>query len=88
MKKEDLSDLDKVILRKRTLIEIMFSQLKSISQIEHSRHRSLLGFMVNVLAGLIAYSWKIDKPSLNLRLNPELGEWATSQNPFQTTISQ
>jgi hypothetical protein len=54
MKKEDLSDFDRVILRKRTLIEIAFGQLKSISQIEHSRHRSLLGFMVNALAGLIA----------------------------------
>jgi hypothetical protein len=79
MKKEALSDFDKLILRKRTLIETVFGQLKSISQIEHSRHRSLLGFMVNVLAGLIAYSWKIDKPSLDLRLNPDFSEWTASQ---------
>jgi hypothetical protein len=31
-------------------------QLKTISQIEHSRHRSLTGFMVNLVAGLIAYA--------------------------------
>jgi hypothetical protein len=87
MKKEALSDFDRVILRKRTLIETVFGQLKSISQIEHSRHRSLLGFMVNVLAGLIAYSWKIDKPSLNLRLNPDFSEWAASSLSSQPIIS-
>jgi len=86
MKKEALSDFDRVILRKRTLIETVFGQLKSISQIEHSRHRSLLGFMINVLAGLIAYSWKTDKPSLNLRLNPDFSEWAAS-SPSSQPIS-
>ena len=86
MKKEALSDFDRVILRKRTLIETVFGQLKSISQIEHTRHRSLLGFMINVLAGLIAYSWKTDKPSLNLRLNPDFSEW-TASSPSSQPIS-
>ena len=85
MKKEDLSDFDRVILRKRLLIETVFGQLKRIAQIEHSRHRSLLGFMVKVLAGLIAYSWK--KLSLNLGLNPDFSEWAASQDSFQAIIS-
>jgi len=85
MKKEDLSDFDRIMLRKRWLIETVFGQLKRIAQIEHSRHRSLLGFMVKVLAGFIAYSWK--KPSLNLRLNPDFSEWAASQDSFQTIIS-
>ena len=85
MKKEDLSDFDRIMLRKRWLIETVFGQLKRIAQIEHSRHRNLLSFMVNLLAGFIAYSWK--KPSLNLRLNPDFSEWAASQDSFQTIIS-
>jgi hypothetical protein len=37
---------DRLMLRKRFLIETVNDQLKNISQIEHSRHRSLTGFMV------------------------------------------
>lgn len=47
---------DKLLLRQRSLIETINDQLKNISQIEHTRHRSVTGFMVNVVAGLIAYS--------------------------------
>ncbi|MDD2816674.1 MAG: transposase [Thiotrichaceae bacterium] len=75
------------MLRKRTLIKTVFDQLKSISQIEHLRHRNLLGCMTNVLAGLIAYPWKTKKPSLNLRLNPDFSEWATSLVSSQPIIS-
>lgn len=71
MKKAVLNEFDKAMLRKRTLIETVFGQLKKSCQIEHSRHRSVLGFMVNVIAGLIAYSWKKKKPSLKLRTKPE-----------------
>ena len=42
-------------------------QLKNVSQIEHSRHRSLTGFMVNLVSGLIAYTFQPKKPSLGLR---------------------
>ena len=40
--------------------------LKNISQIEHSRHRSVVNFLVNLFAGLIAYNWRDEKPSLHL----------------------
>lgn len=68
---------DKLMLRKRAVIESVVDQLKNISQIEHSRHRSPINFVVNVLAGLIAYTWREKKPSLNLdvkelRLLPSL----------------
>jgi hypothetical protein len=63
---------DKLMLRKRTLIETMNDQLKNISQIEHTRHRSVTGFMVNLLAGLIAYTYRPRKPSLGLRRTPTL----------------
>ena len=62
----DISDFDKAMLRKRSLIETINDQLKNISQIEHSRHRCLDNFLVNLVAALIAYSWQPKKPSLNL----------------------
>ena len=57
---------DRLMLRKRFLIETINDQLKNISQIEHSRHRSLPGFMVNLVGGLIAYTFQPKKPSLGL----------------------
>jgi hypothetical protein len=57
---------DKLLLRKRAIIETVNDQLKNISNIEHSRHRSLWNFLGNLAAGLIAYCWKEKKPSLNL----------------------
>ena len=57
---------DRLLLRQRFLIETINDQLKNISQIEHSRHRSLTGFMVNLVAGLIAYTFQPKKPSLGL----------------------
>jgi len=69
MKKVILEETDKILLRKRSLIETVNDQLKNISQIEHSRHRSFTGFMVNVVCALIAYTWQPKKPSLNIRAN-------------------
>ncbi len=60
---------DKLLLRKRVLIETIHDQLKNISQIEHSRHRSPANFLVNILAGLIAYCHQPKKPSL--QVSPE-----------------
>jgi hypothetical protein len=53
-------------LRGRSIIETINDQLKNISQIEHSRHRSVANFFVNLLSGLIAYCLQPKKPSLNL----------------------
>ncbi len=60
---------DKLLARKRSIIESIIDQCKNISQIEHSRHRSPVNFGVNVLCGLIAYCHQPKKPSLHL-------EWA------------
>ena len=57
---------DRLLLRKRATVELVIDQLKNISQIEHSRHRSFSNFIVNVLCGLIAYCRKPSKPSLGL----------------------
>ena len=55
---------DKLLLRKRALIETINDQLKNICQIEHTRHRSPYNFVVHLLAGLIAYCHQPKKPSL------------------------
>lgn len=57
---------DKILLRKRAIIETINDHLKNTCQIEHSRHRSVINFMVNTVSGLIAYSFLPKKPSLKL----------------------
>ena len=55
---------DKLLSRKRSIIETIIDQLKNISQIEHSRHRSPINFCTNVLCGLIAYRHQPKKPCI------------------------
>jgi len=64
MKNKLLPVFDKILLRKRAIIETIIDQLKNISQIEHSRHRSPMNFLVNLVCGLIAYCRQPKKPSL------------------------
>ena len=66
MKNRLMPLMDKLLVRKRAIIETINDQLKNISQIEHSRHRSTTNFLVNLVAGLIAYTHQAKKPSLNL----------------------
>ena len=72
MKNRLISMFDKIMLRKRAIIESVMDQLKNISQIEHSRHRSVANCFVNLLAGLVAYTWREKKPSLNIRVKEQL----------------
>jgi hypothetical protein len=46
---------DRLMLRKRSIVETIIDQLKNISQIEHSRHCFPVNCFVNILCGLIAY---------------------------------
>lgn len=55
---------DKILLRKRSVIETVNDELKNICQIEHSRHRSFGNFITNIISGLIAYSFFPKKPSI------------------------
>ena len=66
MKAKAISLWDRAMLSKRFIIETINDQLKNISQIEHSRHRSMHGFMLNLMGGLVAYCLKSSKPSLNI----------------------
>ncbi len=57
---------DKLVTRKRLVIETIVGQLKNISMIEHRRHRSTTNFIVNLFAELFAYTWQAKKPTRHL----------------------
>jgi hypothetical protein len=55
---------DAIMLRRRAISETIIDQLKNISQIEHTRHRSFVNFFTNVLGGMLAYQFKDKIPSI------------------------
>jgi hypothetical protein len=48
MKNRLVKMVDKILLRKRAMIESVNDQLKNICQVEHSRHRSRFNFLVKL----------------------------------------
>ena len=72
MKNQLIPLADKLLLRKRAIIETIIDQRKNISQIEHTRHRSPVNFLANLLCGLIAYCHQPKKPALNFEDIPQL----------------
>jgi transposase len=66
MKAVPRTDFEKAVLRRRSLVETVIDELKNLCQIEHTRHRSVANFLVNLMAGIVAYCLSDDKPSLNL----------------------
>jgi hypothetical protein len=58
---------DKLLLRKRFLIETVLDTLKSEMGLEHSRHRSVVNAMVHILSCLVAYAFRPRKPSISLK---------------------
>ena len=66
MKGGELPLYDRLMLRKRAVIESVNDELKNICQIEHSRHRSFSNFITNLIAGLLAYSFLPKKPSIKV----------------------
>ena len=80
MRAQAIDAFDKLMLRKRSIIETINDQLKNIFDLEHSRHRSLSNYLSNILACLIAYSYQDKKPALNLR-DADLGPFLPALNP-------
>ena len=75
MKSKALSNEEKLMLRKRSVIETVNDELKNICQIEHTRHRSISGFLLNIINAIAAYSFFPKKPSIKKDIeetNPEL----------------
>ena len=65
MKGALMSVSDKLLLRKRAIIETVNDKLKNIAQIEHSRHRCFDNFIVNILGAIAAYCMFPKKPCIN-----------------------
>ena len=66
MKGAMMSGSDKLLLRKRAIIETVNDELKNIAQVEHSRHRCFDNFMVNLLGALSAYCFFPKKPTIRV----------------------
>ena len=66
MKNKLMSVYDKIMLRKRSVIETVNDELKNVAQAVHSRHRSVFNFSMNILSALAAYSFFDKKPAINL----------------------
>ena len=65
MKPKMMDAFDKALLRKRAIVESVIDQRKNISQIEHSRHRSVSNFILNLISGLTAYGLQPKKPAID-----------------------
>lgn len=68
MKNSLMSVADKILLRKRALIETVNDELKNIAQIEHSRHRSFNNFIANALSAIAAYCFFEKKPAIDVNV--------------------
>lgn len=55
---------DKILLRKRSVIETVNDELKNMCQVEHSRHRSFGNFITNLVSGIVAYCFFPKKPAI------------------------
>jgi transposase len=66
MKPVAITAFEKALLKRRSLVETVFDELKNLCQIEHTRHRSINNFIVNLMAGIVAYCLSDTKPSLSL----------------------
>lgn len=66
MKNKLMAPFEKIMLRKRSIIETVFDYLKNKFEIEHSRHRSPVNAFVHIIATLVSYSLKKSKPKVDM----------------------
>lgn len=58
MKNHLLSNSDKILLRKRSLVESVFNVLKNSMSLEHSRHRSPINFIIHIIHASLLFLWQ------------------------------
>ncbi|MDR0981788.1 MAG: transposase, partial [Culturomica sp.] len=68
MKNRLMSFYDKILLRKRSIIETINDELKNICDVEHTRHRSVHNFLMNIISALAAYSFFDKKPAIRFSM--------------------
>lgn len=64
MKNLPIPFMERLLLRKRAVVETVNDMLKNYFEVEHSRHRSIVGFMNNILSSLVAYTYYPTKPRM------------------------
>lgn len=74
-----MSIRDRLLLRKRAIIETINDELKNMVQIEHLRHRSVAGFTVNLITGLAAYCFFPKKPMIDIERDDDVPYGETIQ---------
>jgi hypothetical protein len=67
---------DRILLRKRSVIETINDELKNICDIEHSRHRSIQNFIMNLIAAPGAYCFFDKKPAIKIDIELQYGQLA------------
>ena len=75
MKRKAFSNEEKLLQGKRSVIETVNDELKNICQAEHTRHRSVAGFILNIMSAIAAYSFPPKKPSIKIDIeetNPRI----------------
>ena len=76
MKNRLMPLLDRILLRKRSVIETINDMLKNTCDVEHSRHRSIHNFIMNLIAALGAYCFFDKKPAIKVDFEPQYGQLA------------
>ena len=66
MKNKLMPLYDRLLLRKRSVIETINDELKNVAQLVHSRHRSIFNFAMNVLSAIAVYCFFENKPAVNI----------------------
>ena len=65
MKNILMDTTDKMMLMRRSFIETIFSSIKSLNILIHTRHRSPINALSHLFAGLINYQIRENKTSLD-----------------------
>ena len=72
MKNKLMTMEDRILLNKRGIIETINDQIKNLCNIEHTRHRSVYNFFVNILSGLVNYTFFQKKPSIKISVSEKI----------------
>jgi hypothetical protein len=74
MKNRLMSFYDRIMLRKRSVIETINDELKNICEVEHTRHRSMHNFVMNLISALAAYCFFEKKPAIGFDREQSTGQ--------------
>jgi hypothetical protein len=74
MKNRLMNFHDRIMLRKRSIIETINDELKNICEVEHTRHRAMHNFVMNLISALAAYCFFDKKPAIRFDMEPQTGQ--------------